>query len=231
MDIAEFDQFADEYHNLHEANIRITGEGPEYFSEYKTRDLSRVEQIVSGDVKKILDFGTGVGNSIPFLAKYFPGTSLFGTDVSDKSLTLARKRFDGLGEFSLFDGIKLPYSDGQFDLALATCVFHHIPAEEHIHLIQEVSRSLRSGGAFMIYEHNPFNPLTRHAVNTCPFDENAVLLTRAQVRKLFLKGGMEVVMQEYRVFFPAFLKFLRPLEKLLTWLPLGGQHFVVAKKL
>ena len=52
MDIAEFDQFADEYHNLHEANIRITGEGPEYFSEYKTRDLSRVEQIVSGDVKK-----------------------------------------------------------------------------------------------------------------------------------------------------------------------------------
>ena len=83
----------------------------------------------------------------------------------------------------------------------------------------------------MIYEHNPFNPLTRHAVNTCPFDENAVLLTRAQVRKLFLKGGMEVVMQEYRDFFPAFLKFLRPLEKLLTWLPLGGQHFVVGKKL
>jgi len=231
VDIAEFDQFADEYHNLHEANIRITGEGPEYFSEYKTRDLSRVEQIVSGDVKKILDFGTGVGNSIPFLAKYFPGTSLFGTDVSDKSLTLARKRFDGLGEFSLFDGIKLPYSDGQFDLALATCVFHHIPAEEHIELIQEVSRSLRSGGAFMIYEHNPINPMTLHAVNTCPFDENAVLLKRCQVRNMLREAGMEVVLQEYRVFFPSFLKLLRPLEKYLAWLPLGAQHFVVGKKL
>ena len=231
MDVAEFDQFADEYYNLHQENIRITGEKPEYFAEYKISDLSRVEQIVGGEVNNILDFGTGVGNSIPFLAQYFPGTSLFGTDVSEKSLTLAKERFDGFGEFSLFDGKTLPYQEGQFDLALANCVFHHIPAEEHIQLIQEVSRSLRSGGAFMIYEHNPFNPLTRHAVNTCSFDENAVLLKRVQVTKLFLKAGMEVVMQEYRVFFPSFLKLLRPLEKLLTWLPFGGQYFVVGKKL
>jgi len=231
MDVAEFDKFADEYHNLHQENIRITGENPEYFAEYKIRDLTRVEQIVGGEVNNILDFGTGVGNSIPFLAQYFPGTGLFGTDVSDKSLTLAKERFDGFGEFSLFDGKTLPYPEGKFDLALAACVFHHIPEEKHIQLIQEVSRSLRSGGAFMIYEHNPFNPLTRHAVNTCSFDENAVLLKRVQVAKLFVKAGMEVVMQEYRVFFPAFLKLLRPLEKYLTWLPLGAQHFVVGKKL
>ena len=83
----------------------------------------------------------------------------------------------------------------------------------------------------MIYEHNPFNPLTRHAVNTCSFDENAVLLKRVQVAKLFVKAGMEVVMQEYHFLFPAFLKLLRPLEKYLTWLPLGAQHFVVGKKI
>ena len=73
--------------------------------------------------------------------------------------------------------------------------------------------------------------MTRHAVNTCSFDENAVLLIRVQVTKLFLKASMEVVMQEYRVFFPSFLKLLRPLEKLLTRLPFGGQYFVVGKKL
>ena len=48
MDVAEFDKFADEYHNLHQENIRITGENPEYFAEYKIRDLTRVEQIVGG---------------------------------------------------------------------------------------------------------------------------------------------------------------------------------------
>jgi len=231
MDVAEFDKFADEYHSLHEENIRITGENPEYFAEYKIRDLSRIEQIVGDGVKNILDFGTGVGSSIPFLAKYFPGTSLFGTDVSENSLTIARKRFPNLGEFSLFDGKMLPYSEGQFDLALATCVFHHIPANEHIKLIQEVTRTLRSGGVFMIYEHNPFNPMTLHAVNTCPFDENAVLLKRSQVSSVLQEAGMEIVMREYRVFFPAILKLLRPLEKYLTWFPLGAQYFVVGKKL
>ena len=231
MDVAEFDQFADEYHNLHQENIRITGENPEYFAEYKIRDLTRVEQIVGGEVNNILDFGTGVGNSIPFLAQYFPGTGLFGTDVSDKSLTLAKERFNRFGEFSLFNGKTLPYPEGQFDLALATCVFHHIPADEHIQLIQEVSRTLRSGCPFMIYEHNPINPMTLHAVNTCPFDENAVLLKRCQVRNVLREAGMEVVMQEYRVYFPAFLKLLRPLETYLAGLPLGAQHFVVGKKL
>jgi len=29
----------------------------------------------------------------------------------------------------------------------------------------------------------------------------------------------------------AILKLLRPLEKYLTWFPLGAQHFVVGKKL
>ena len=193
--------------------------------------MSSIEQIVGGGVKNILDFGTGVGSSIPFLAKYFHEASLFGTDVSEDSLNIARKRFPNLGEFNLFDGKMLPYSEGQFDLALATCVFHHIPANEHIQLIQEVSRTLRSGGAFMIYEHNPINPMTLHAVNTCTFDENAVLLKRCQVRNVLQEAGMKVVMQEYRVFFPSFLKLLRPLEKYLAWLPLGAQHFVVGKKL
>ncbi len=58
MDVAEFDKFADEYHNLHQENIRITGENPEYFAEYKIRDLTRVEQIVGGEVNNILDFGS-----------------------------------------------------------------------------------------------------------------------------------------------------------------------------
>ena len=33
MNVAEFDQFADEYHILHQENIRITGEKHEYFAE------------------------------------------------------------------------------------------------------------------------------------------------------------------------------------------------------
>jgi predicted SAM-dependent methyltransferase len=39
MDQVEFDRFADEYHNQHRANVAVTGEGPEYFAEYKIRKL------------------------------------------------------------------------------------------------------------------------------------------------------------------------------------------------
>ena len=82
----------------------------------------------------------------------------------------------------------------------------------------------------MIYVHNLINPLTIHAVKTCSFVENAVLLKRIKARNVLRGEGMEVVMKDSRVFFPVFLKLLGPIEKYLAWLPLGAQHFVVGKK-
>jgi hypothetical protein len=38
------------------------------------------------------------------------------------------------------------------------------------------------------------------------------------------------VMQHYCVFFPRLLWRLRPLERYLTWLPLGAQYYVAAQK-
>ena len=230
MDVAEFDKFADEYHNLHQENIRITGETPEYFAEYKIRDLRRVVNSFGVNSENILDFGMGIGNSTPFLSEYFPDSNLHGVDVSEKSLAIASERYECLGDFLVFDGKKTKYFDETFDVVFSAGVFHHVSFSEHFDLICEVSRTLKIGGIFMIYEHNPFTPLTCHAVNTCPFDENAVLLKPIRLRQLFQEAGMEFLIQEYRVFFPSFLALLRPIEKNLAWLPLGGQYFVVGKK-
>ncbi len=40
MEQSEFDKFADEYRSLHAANIAVSGEGPDYFAEYKIKDLA-----------------------------------------------------------------------------------------------------------------------------------------------------------------------------------------------
>ena len=40
MDEVEFDKFADEYRDLHAANIKLSGEDPEYFAEYKVADIA-----------------------------------------------------------------------------------------------------------------------------------------------------------------------------------------------
>ena len=40
MDEAEFDRFADEYYQQHAASIRLSGEAPEYFHQYKVDDVA-----------------------------------------------------------------------------------------------------------------------------------------------------------------------------------------------
>ena len=57
-------------------------------------------------------------------------------------------------------------------------------------------------------------------------DADAVLLTSAETIKRMREAKFEIAETGYCLFFPAQLAALRPLEKYLNWLPLGGQYFV-----
>ena len=48
---------------------------------------------------------------------------------------------------------------------------------------------LKPGGMLFVFEHNPLNPLTRHAVNTCVFDENAHLILARTMNNRVRKAG------------------------------------------
>lgn len=58
-------------------------------------------------------------------------------------------------------------------MVYASCVFHHIPENEQESKVKEIFRVLIKDGIFIVFEHNPFNPLTLKAVKDCIFDENA----------------------------------------------------------
>jgi len=91
---AEFDKFADEYLASHAANVRISGEDPAYFARYKIVELRRMwTQRRLVEPATILDFGSGIGASLPHLAVAFPGASLTAFDVSARSLAIAEGRF------------------------------------------------------------------------------------------------------------------------------------------
>ncbi len=230
MDEAEFDKFADEYRDLHAANIRLSGENPEYFAEYKVADIAAELARDGTVVRKALDFGAGVGYSVPFFARHLPEARLTCLDVSRKSLDLGLTRHAGAAEFVHFDGHRIPYDAGTFDVALASCVFHHIPHAQHVELLAEIRRVLVPGGRLFVFEHNPLNPLTRHAVNTCEFDEHAELVPAPTMRRRARDAGFAAAAIRYRIFFPHALRRLRPLEARLTWLPLGAQYYVAARK-
>jgi SAM-dependent methyltransferase len=225
---AEFDLLADEYHELHRANIAVTGEGPEYFSEYKVADLADLVRRRRTSAARIVDFGSGIGNSVPFFRKYFGDSILNCADVSSRSIEVARSRFPGSERYLQVREGRIPLLAENNDLVFSACVFHHIPHEEHEHWLGELRRLTRPGGLLAIYEHNPLNPLTVHAVRTCPLDVNARLVGARALRQRALRAGYKDVRIDYKVFFPSMLRMLRPLEPRLGWLGLGAQYRLTA---
>lgn len=230
MDVAEFDRFADEYHQMHQANIAITGEAPEFFARYKVRVLAETARELGLKPRSILDFGSGIGNSIPFFKEYLGDAALVCADVSERSLEVAEMRYPGMAARLPLQGSQIPAEPDQFDIAFSACVFHHIPHQEHIAWLSELRRVTRPGGILAVFEHNPLNPLTTRAVNTCPFDENAHLMRARELAKRFRAAGWAKPRIRYHVFFPRALAMLRPLELRLAWFAAGAQYSVTAAK-
>jgi ubiquinone/menaquinone biosynthesis C-methylase UbiE len=231
MDVSEFDKFAESYRDMHTKSIAASGENPEYFADYKIRDVAREVQAAGlpADLK-VLDFGCGIGGSIPYFRQHLPDADLIGIDVSQKSLDIAEERFPGAATYMAFDGKILPFADQTFDVIFTACVFHHIPEDQHEPLLGEIRRVLKPNGQFFIFEHNPRNPLTLAAVNNCPFDENAVLIDACLMLKRIRAAGFGQMRPVYRIFFPRILRSLRFLEPMLTWVPFGAQYYVKATK-
>lgn len=98
MDKAEFDKFAGEYRSLHASNIAISGEAPDYFADYKIKDLADEYMrfgVKASSAPAVLDFGAGIGTSVPFVPKYLPGSRLTYLDVSTKNIEVRQCRFPG----------------------------------------------------------------------------------------------------------------------------------------
>lgn len=228
MNRAEFDQFAEEYRALHAANISASGEQPEFFAEYKVKDVAKSTSYSERGraVTRILDFGAGIGSSVPFWRRYFPEARTTCVDVSIKSLRFGRERAEGAASFVQFDGRILPFSDHTFDIAFASCVFHHIDHQYHVSLLRELRRVLKADGKMWVFEHNPYNPLTAKAVRDCPFDENAHLIKAGEMRRRMLEAGYSKPRITYRIFFPRALKVLRKFEPALGRFPLGAQYSI-----
>lgn len=221
---AEFDTYVSDYERQHADSIRLSGEGPGYFADYKIRVLKRLADAWGLSAPEILDFGSGMGMSLPAFRRYFPDRAVVTADVSSKSLAAARDRHGALEEQLLITGNRIPAENDRFDICFTACVFHHISEDEHHHWLRELRRITRPGGRMVIFEHNPFNPLTRHAVRNCPFDENAVLIGARDMRTRMQAAGWHDPRTSYHVFFPRALAALRRFEPRLQWCPLGGQY-------
>jgi len=217
---AKFDAYAKDYETLHANNISASGEQPGYFADYKVERLIRLTG--PNFDAPVLDYGCGVGALTQRLCAHYG--RVYGCDPSVESLSLARER--AKQATFLVDPDTLPR--GHFGLVILANVLHHVPPPERPALMRRISALLRPGsGRLAVFEHNPYNPVTRRAVSTCEFDDDAILLAPTELVELLRGTGFGQVNRSFIVFFPKFLAPLRPIEPYLGWLPAGAQMLVV----
>src|SRR5581483_5040817 len=96
--------------------------------------------------------------------------------------------------------------------------------------LTETLRILRPGGLFAIFEHNPWNPLTRLAVNRCAFDFDAVLLSPSRLTRLLRQARFDQVGREFLFFSLVSAAPIQAAEHRLRWLPIGAQYVAYGRK-
>jgi ubiquinone/menaquinone biosynthesis C-methylase UbiE len=228
----EFDNFADDYSGILDESISFSGERSSFFIELKIKLLHnyiRKELGIKDDLK-ILDYGCGTGRSAEFVNKYFPNSTFTGVDPSSKSINVAKKRFGNKkNEFMTLNN-KIKLKENCYDVVFSAVTFHHIPIDKRDAALKSIHTSLKQDSIFVLFEHNPYNPLIVKIVKDCPLDKNAILLKLPYSKRLLRKADFKIVKSCYYFFFPKCLSFLRFFEKYIQFLPLGGQYMLIGRK-
>jgi ubiquinone/menaquinone biosynthesis C-methylase UbiE len=220
----DFDDYTENYNQLLKEGTSFFSASEEYFARYKV-DLVRKQ--VHSPVHRLLEYGCGIGRNMPFLQQAFPNAVMVGTDISSASLEIARR--DNMGiEFFLENENVEPVD--LFDVIFVAGVFHHIPVAQRIEVAKTLFNRLTPSGQLFIFEHNPYNPVTRRIVNNCPYDRDAVLLKPSELKRILSEAALIVEHMAYCLFVPPSLSILAQMESKLGWLPLGGQYWVQASR-
>ena len=216
----EFDRFAASYDDTLKASLPAGMDEDGYFAAYKVKLAAASTR--GRDVRRVLDFGCGAGRSLEYLIAEFPRAQISGFDPSAESIRMAAERFHGATLSCDWQQIRAQ----RYDVVFAANVFHHIAHEQMSAWLGRCRDVLAPGGALFVFEHNPHNPVTRRVFERCPFDVDAHMIARPLLIENGRAAGLHVAATRYTLFFPKPLKFFRPLERWLGWLPVGAQYCV-----
>jgi SAM-dependent methyltransferase len=225
-----FDEHGRTYSETVNRAVGFVGLDVDFFTRVKAGYILDICESVFANTSDVraLDVGCGVGNFHGLLGPHF--RSLAGVDVSAASVEIAAARELPNTNYDVYDGKELPYEDETFDLAFTICVMHHVPPPQWEAFSREMFRVLRKGGLALVFEHNPLNPLTLRAVNNCPFDEDAVLLSARTTVGLLKTAGFTDIARRSILSVPAGNRLLRNVDRIFSHLPLGAQYYVRARR-
>jgi ubiquinone/menaquinone biosynthesis C-methylase UbiE len=103
------------------------------------------------NARNILDYGSGKGDLIPWIAAQYVGATITGADITERPSGIP----DAVGWASGDLNQKLPVPDESVDLIFAIEVIEHL--ENPRHVMRELMRMLRPGGAAVVTTPNSRN--------------------------------------------------------------------------
>ncbi|QIB32702.1 class I SAM-dependent methyltransferase [Ancylobacter pratisalsi] len=208
--------------------MAFSGLSVDRFAAAKAERLKQLARAAFGDPAQIavLDLGCGIGTFHRYLDHTFG--ALHGLDVSPASIELARAANPHC-TYAVYDGVHAPYEDGAFDLIFVACVIHHVPVPDWPGFAAQMRRLLKPGGLAVVFEHNPFNPLTRLVVSRCAFDADAVLLSPRTLRGLMAEAGFTDIRSRSIFTLPPLSALCTRLDPLFARLPFGAQYEMTAR--
>jgi SAM-dependent methyltransferase len=228
MTHTDYDRYRDRYREELDQAVSFAGASHDFFTRAKAEELVRLTRRHLGDpaLLEAVDVGCGIGLTDRHLAGRF--RALTGTDVSPGVLeTAARENPDV--RYELAERGRLPFEDGAFDLAFAVCVVQVVPQTERPRFVAELARVTRPGGLVVVFEHNPYNPLTRLVVSRCEFGEDARMLAMPEVERLLGENGVKPLDRGFILVFPSRRERVLAAERLLRRFPLGAQYYIAGR--
>ena len=129
----------------------------------KRRAKRVVEELDLEKGDKILEAGCGPGYYLNLLARLGAKYQLYGVDIDEKALAIAKKIPNTKSVLKADLTRKLPFSTNFFDKVILSEVVEHIPNEKKA--LKEIYRVLRPGGKVVVTVPNKNYPLMWDPVN------------------------------------------------------------------
>ena len=202
------------------------------FSETRSSAQTRLDRIVAyiGDAGKVLDIGCGNGRLAERLEREGKQIAYVGVDASSDLIAIASARKRQLtsvsAEFFIGDitqpSWSLPFANGEFDIAVALAVLHHVPSFDlRVAVLRDIHALLKPEGQLVLsnwaFERNERQRKRIVAWQAAGFDERDLepgdallvwkrggagyrychLITKEEMVRLADASGFEIVRQFY----------------------------------
>ncbi len=138
----------DEYHFQPEGYLEWARADIPAYDELQDEAARQTEGILA---RRILELGTGTGETARRVLARHPGAKLVGIDLNAEMLAEARGSLPlSSVETLIAQRLEEPLPAGQFDLVFSALAVHHLEAEAKRSLFRRVAEVLRPGGRFVL---------------------------------------------------------------------------------